>query len=113
MAYNGVIGDFQKIRENKIPHKVPCVTASEEFDVRWHGKYTYEEFCQDSDKIFDVYKAAIEYFNYDWAWVQIDDCFEFEPVGVTVKGKGNILRATCGYLPVNRETLKNLPTMDP
>lgn len=113
MAYQGVIEDFQKIRENKIPRRVPCVTASEEFDVRWHGKYTYEEFCQDGDKMFEVYKAAIEHFNYDWAWLQIDDCFEFEPVGVTVKGEGNILRATCGYLPVSWETLKNLPTMDP
>jgi uroporphyrinogen decarboxylase len=113
MAYNGVIEDFKKIRENKIPHRVPCVTASEEFDVKWHGKYTYEEFCQDGDKMFEVYKSAIEHFNYDWAWLQIDDCFEFEPLGVTVKGEGNILRATCGYLPVSWETLKNLPTMDP
>jgi uroporphyrinogen decarboxylase len=113
MAYQGVIEDFQKIRENKIPHRVPVVTASEEFDVRWYGKYNYEEFCQDGDKMFEVVKAAIEHFNYDWAWLQIDDCFEFEPVGVKVKGEGNILRATYGYLPVNRDTLKNLPTMNP
>jgi uroporphyrinogen-III decarboxylase len=113
MAYKGVIVDFQKIRENGIPGRVPVVACSEEFDVRWHGKYTYEEFCQDGNKIFEVYKAAIEQFDYDWAWVQIDDCFEFEPVGVKVKGEGNILRATCGYLPVNRETLRNLPDMDP
>jgi uroporphyrinogen-III decarboxylase len=113
MAYSGVIEDFQKIRENKIPRRVPVAASSEEFDVRWYGKYSYEEFCQDGDKIFEVYRAAIEKFNYDWAWLQIDDCFEFEPVGVTVKGEGNILRATCGYLPVSRDTLKNLPTMDP
>jgi uroporphyrinogen decarboxylase len=113
MAYKGVIEDFRKIRENKTPRRVPVVTASEEFDVRWHGKYTYEEFCQDGDKMFEVVKAAIEHFNYDWAWLQIDDCFEFEPVGVAVKGEGNILRATYGYLPVNQDTLKNLPAMDP
>jgi uroporphyrinogen decarboxylase len=113
MAYYGAVEDFQKIRENRTPRRVPCVSVSEEFDVRWHGKYTYEEFCQDGDKMFEVYKAAIEYFNYDWAWLQIDDCFEFEPVGVTVKGAGNILRATCGYLPVSWETLKNLPAIDP
>jgi uroporphyrinogen-III decarboxylase len=113
MAYKGVIEDFQKIRENKIPRRVPVVACSEEFDVRWYGKYSYEEFCQDGDKIFEVYKAAIERFNYDWAWVQIDDCFEFEPLGVEVKGEGDILRATYGYLPVNRNTLNNLPTMDP
>jgi uroporphyrinogen-III decarboxylase len=113
MAYKGVIEDFQRIRENKIPRRVPVVADSEEFDVRWYGKYCYEEFCQDGDKMFEVYKAAIERFNYDWAWLQIDDCFEFEPVGVEVRGEGNILRATCGYLPADFNTLKNLPTMDP
>lgn len=113
MAYNGVVDDFRSIRENKTPRRVPCVSDSEEFDVRWHGKYTYEEFCQDGDKMFEVYKAAIEHFNYDWAWVQVDDCFELEPAGMTVRGEGNILRATCGYLPANRNTLKNLPFIDP
>lgn len=113
MAYKGVIEDFQRIRENKIPKRVPVVTGSEEFDVKWYGKYSYEEFCQDGDKMFEVFKAAIERFDYDWAWLQIDDCFEFEPVGVKVKGEGNILRATYGYLPVNRETLNNMPVMDP
>ena len=113
MAYKGVIDDFQKIRENKIPRRVPVVTGSEEFDVKWYGKYNYEEFCQDGEKIFEVYKAAIERFDYDWAWLQIDDCFEFEPVGVKVRGEGNILRATYGYLPATMETLKNLPVLDP
>jgi uroporphyrinogen decarboxylase len=113
MAYKGVIEDFQKIRENRIPRRVPVVTASEEFDVRWHGRYTYEEFCQDGDKMFEVMKAAIERFDYDWAWLQIDDCFEFEPVGVKVKGEGNILRATYDYLSPTWETLKNMPTLDP
>jgi uroporphyrinogen decarboxylase len=113
MAYNGVIEDFQKIRENKIPRRVPVVTTSEEFDVKWYGKYNYEEFCQDGDKMFEVLKSAIERFDYDWAWVQIDDCFEFEPVGVKVKGEGNILRATYGYLPATWDTLKNLPFIDP
>ncbi len=113
MAYHGVKDDFRRIRENRIPHRVPVVTGSEEFDVRWHGKYTYEEFCQSGDKMFEVCKAAIERFDYDWAWLQIDDCFEFEPVGVRVKGEGNILRATYGYLPVDWNTLRNLPVIDP
>jgi uroporphyrinogen decarboxylase len=113
MAYKGVIEDFQKIRENKIPRRIPVVTGSEEFDVRWYGKYTYEEFCQDGDKMFEVMKAAVERFDYDWAWLQIDDCFEFEPVGVKVKGEGNILRATYGYLSPTWETLKKLPVIDP
>lgn len=113
MAYNGVIEDFKAIRELRKPRRIPCVACSEEFDVKWYGKYSYEEFCQDGDKIFEVYKAAITEFDYDWAWVQIDDCFEFEPIGVAVKGEGNILRATYGYLPATIETLKSLPILDP
>jgi len=113
MAYHGVIEDFQRIRENKIPFRVPVVACSEEFDVRWHGKYTYEEFCQDGDKMFEVFKSSIEKFDYDWAWVQIDDCFEIEPIGVKVKGEGNILRATYGYLEPTWVTLKALPEPDP
>jgi uroporphyrinogen decarboxylase len=113
MAYKGVVEDFQAIRRFKMPTRIPVTGASEEFDVKWHGKYTYEEFCQDGNKIFEVYKAAIEHFDYDWAWVQIDDCFEFEPIGVGVKGEGNILRGTYKYLPANRDTLVNVRHMDP
>ena len=113
MAYSGVIEDFQRIRENKTPRRVPVVATSEDFDVKWYGKYDYEEFCQDGDKMFEVTKAAIDHFDYDWAWLQIDDCFEFEPAGVKVKGEGNILRATYGYLPANFETLKKMPVLDP
>jgi uroporphyrinogen-III decarboxylase len=113
MAYTKAVDDFQSIRRSKLPTRIPCTCASEEFDVRWHGKYSYEEFCQDGDKIFEVYKAAIERFDYDWAWVQIDDCFEFEPIGVGVKGTGNILRATYQYLPVTRDAFAAVRSMDP
>jgi len=113
MAYNGVLEDFQRIRELKKPRRIPCVACSEEFDVRWYGRFTYEEFCQDGDKMFEVNRAVIDEFGYDWAWVQVDDCFEFEPAGVLVKGEGNLLRATYGYLPVSHETIANMPSMDP
>jgi MtaA/CmuA family methyltransferase len=113
MAYKGVVNDFQAIRNKTLPSRIPCTAASEEFDVKWYGKYCYEEFCQDGDKIFEVTKAAVEHFDYDWAWVQIDDCFEFEPIGVGVKGEENILRGTFKYLPVNRESLHGVGKMDP
>lgn len=113
MAYPNVVNDFRTIRKRGIPSRVPVVANSEEFDVKWHGQYNYEEFCQDGDKIYEVYQAAIDHFDYDWAWVQIDDCFEFEPIGVGVKGEGNILRATCQYLPPERETLAALRKLDP
>lgn len=113
MPYAGAVDDFRAIRALKTPRRVPCVALSEEFDVRWHGRWDYEEVCQDGDKIFEVLKASVEAFDYDWAWAQIDDCYEFEPIGVKVRGEGNILRATCGYLPEGRATLEALPRMNP
>lgn len=113
MAYPGVIDDFRAIRKLRTPKRIPCVALSEEFDVKWHGKYTYETFCQSGDKMAEVLGAAVEHFDYDWAWVQIDDCFEFEPIGVGVTGQDNILRATHGSLPVGADTLAKLPVMDP
>jgi len=85
---------------------------SEEFDVAWHGKYRYEELCRSGDKIHEVWSAAIREFDYDWAWVQIDDCFEFEPLGIACPGSGDILRATAGVLPVG-EGLDRLAAVNP
>jgi len=113
MAYPGAVDDFRAIREGRPPRRIPVVALSEEFDVRWHGRYSYEAFCQDGDKIFEVLRAAVEHFDYDWAWVQIDDCFEFEPLGVGVKGEGNILRATYRYLPAGRAELDRIGRLDP
>ena len=113
MAYKGVIEDFRKIRNLQIPENVPCVACSEEFDVKWYGKYCYEEVCQDGEKIYEVWNAAIKEFDYDWAWVQVDDCFEFEPLGIECPGQGNILRATHGTLPPQREYLDLITRMNP
>jgi len=113
MAYKGVIEDVRKAIELGKPKRIPVFACSEEFDVKWYGKYTYEEVCQDGEKMAEVWSAAIKEFDYDWAWLQVDDCFEFEPLGVGCVGSGNILRATKDYLPATHETLKNLPTVDP
>jgi uroporphyrinogen decarboxylase len=113
MAYDGVIEDVRAAVRLEKPRRVPVFACSEEFDVRWHGKHTYEEVCQDGEKMAEVWIAAIEEFDYDWAWVQVDDCFEFEPLGVETQGRENILRATKTYLPATRHSLDNLPTPDP
>ena len=113
MAYDGVMDDVRKAIQLEKPKRLPVFACSEEFDVKWYGKYTYEEMCQDGDKIAEVWIAAIEEFDYDWAWLQIDDCFEMEPLGVGTHGEGNILRATTKYLPATKETLDNLPMPDP
>jgi uroporphyrinogen decarboxylase len=86
---------------------------SEEFDVKWYGKYTYEEVVTNADRLVEVWSTAIKEFDYDWAWLQLDDCIEFETLGVGCVGSGNILRATHDYLPAAKETLKKLKMPDP
>jgi len=113
MAYHGVVDDVRDVARGRKPRRLPVFACSEEFDVRWHGKYTYEELCRDGAKIAEVWIAAIEEFDYDWAWLQVDDCFEFEPLGVGTHGEGNILRATRDYLPLTRQTLEALRMPDP
>ncbi|MFH1923823.1 MAG: uroporphyrinogen decarboxylase family protein, partial [Planctomycetota bacterium] len=113
MAYDGVLDDVRRAIALEKPKRMPVFACSEEFDVKWYGKYTYEQVCQDGDKIAEVWIAAIEEFDYDWAWMQIDDCFEFEPLGVGTHGEGNILRATRDYLPPTKETLQGLRMPDP
>ena len=113
MAYQGVLDDVHKAIALEKPERLPVFACSEEFDVKWYGKYTYEEMCQDGDKMAEVWIAAVEEFDYDWAWLQVDDCFEMEPLGVGTHGEENILRATTQYLPAIRETLAGLTIPDP
>jgi MtaA/CmuA family methyltransferase len=113
MAYPGVIDDVKRAVALERPRRLPVFACSEEFDVCWHGRYAYEELCQDGDKMAEVWIAAIEEFDYDWAWLQVDDCFEFEPLGVGTHGEGNILRATRDYLPATRDALDRLRMPEP
>ena len=113
MAYDGVVDDVKKAIALGEPNRVPVLALSEEFDVKWYGKWDYETVCQDGDKIAEVWIAAIEEFDYDWAWVQVDDCFEFEPLGVGCPGEGDILRATKDHLACTREGLESWVHFDP
>jgi uroporphyrinogen decarboxylase len=113
MAYGGLLDDVRRAIAMERPGRLPVFAHSEEFDCRWHGKYSYEEVCQDGAKMAEVWIAAIEEFDYDWAWLQVDDCFELEPLGVGTHGEGNILRATTGYLPAAEATLDRLEIPDP
>ncbi len=113
MAYDGVLDDVRRAIALEKPRRMPVLACSEEFDVKWYGRYTYEEVCQDGRKMAEVWIAAIEHFDYDWAWLQVDDCFELEPLGVGTHGEGNILRATTDYLPATRETLHSLRVPNP
>jgi uroporphyrinogen-III decarboxylase len=113
MAYDGVLDDVRRAIAGERPRRLPVFACSEEFDVKWYGRYDYEAVCQDGHKMAEVWIAAIEEFDYDWAWLQVDDCFEFEPLGVGTHGEGNILRATRDYRPPPAATLDQLRLPDP
>lgn len=107
MAYAGVLDDIRRAVALQRPERLPAFLCSEEFDVRICGS-RYDRYNADAREMARVQIEAIDRFDYDWAWLQVDDCIEFEPLGVGVKGGGDILPATCGYLPATEESLAAL-----
>jgi MtaA/CmuA family methyltransferase len=107
MAYAGVLGDIRKAVAMERPTGLPVFLCSEEADVRLCGS-RYDRYNSDATEMARVQIAAIERFDYDWAWLQVDDCIEFEPLGVGVEGGGDILPATCRYLPATDAALTAL-----
>jgi len=112
MAYKGVLEDIRKSIALQVPGRVPVFACSEEFDVRMAGS-TYSVYNRDAKEMARVQIEAIRKFDYDWAWLQVDDCIEFEVLGVGVKGDGNILPATNDYLPATRASLDRLRLPNP
>lgn len=111
MAYSGVMNDVLRCVRREKPARLPAFACSEEFDVRVIGQI-YSDYNSNAKIMAGTQIAAVERFDYDWAWLQVDDCIEFEPLGVGVKGSGNILPATCNYLPAKWETLRSLKMPD-
>jgi len=111
MAFPGCMEQVRKCVAGEVPDRLPVFACSEEMDVRL-SPYTYEEFATDAKKMAEVTINAIRRFDYDWAWLQVDDCILFELLGVGVRGEGDILFATCDYLPATRDTLNHLPRPD-
>ena len=107
MAYLGIIDDVKTCINLGIPKKFPVFALSEEFDVRMVGM-TYEEYSTNADKVVKSQSEGIKRFDYDWACVYIDDCLEFEPLGIVSVGSGNIPRSGKHFLPAKYSTLKNL-----
>ncbi len=107
MAYSGVMDDVRRAVALQRPEKLPVFICSEEMDVRVCGS-RYDRYNADAKEMARVQIEAIERFDYDWAWLQVDDCMEFEPLGVGVKGEGDILPATCDYLPTTDASLARL-----
>ncbi len=107
MAYAGVMTDIRKAVALGRPTRLPVFLCSEEADVRLCGS-RYDRYNSAAAEMARVQIEAIERFDYDWAWLQVDDCIEFEPLGVGVEGGGDILPATCRYLPATDDALSAL-----
>lgn len=107
MAYSGVLEDIRRAIAMERPQRLPVFICSEEMDVRLCGS-RYDRYNSDAKEMARVQIESIERFNYDWAWLQVDDCLEFETLGVGVKGEGDILPATCEYLPCTEASLEKL-----
>jgi len=107
MAYHGVLEDIRRAIAMQKPQRMPVFICSEEMDVRVCNS-RYDRYNSDAHETARVQIEAIERFDYDWAWLQVDDCIEFEPLGVGVKGQGDILPATCAYLPTTGAALAAL-----
>jgi len=107
VAYKGVMDDVRRAVAMQLPRKLPVFICSEEMDVRVCGS-RYDRYNRDAKEMARVQIEAVERFDYDWAWLQVDDCLEFEPLGVGVKGEGDILPATCDYLSATDAALAAL-----
>ncbi len=107
MAYDGVMDDVRRAVAMGRPERLPVFVCSEEMDVRVCGS-RYDRYNADATEMARVQIEAIERFDYDWAWLQVDDCMEFETLGVGVQGEGDILPATCDYLPATAASLERL-----
>ena len=112
MPYPGVHRDVKACIDLRTPSRYPAFALSEEFDVRAAG-ISYQEYSLDADKILEAQSLGIEEFGYDWANVYIDDCLEFEPLGVQTVGAGDVPRAAVSYLPAEAATLAGLRAPDP
>ncbi len=110
MAYRGVLKDIRAAINMKRPDRLPTFICSEEMDVRVCGS-RYDRYNSNAKEMARVQIETIERFDYDWAWLQVDDCLEFETLGVGVKGQGDILPATCDYLPANESSLATLNSL--
>ena len=111
MAYSGCMEDVRRCMRGEVPKRLPVFCCTEEADVRLSGE-VYERYCTDAKTMAHVQIEAVERFDLDWAWLQVDDCIIYEVLGVGVVGQGNILRATKDYLPATRDTLKSLKKID-
>jgi len=112
MAYHGILDDVRRCVKLQIPSRLPVMALTEEFDVG-QARLTYEEYAASANNVSRVHIEGIERFDYDWACIYIDDCIEFEPLGVRTIGSGNIPRSVAEFLPATLDVVRRLSIPDP
>jgi len=112
MPYATVLDDIRTCVNLGMPSRLPVMALTEEFDVGQAGM-TYEEYAASADSVARVHIHGVETFDYDWACIYIDDCIEFEPLGVETVGSGNIPRSVARFLPATQESIRSLRVPDP
>lgn len=89
------------------PGELPVLMLNQEFDARSCG-LTYEQYLSSVDAIVEAQARCIEEFDYDFAWMHLHDLVEFEPLGVSVKGGGNVVPGSAGHLAATAEMVSAL-----
>ncbi len=111
MAYPGVHEDFRTLARGGTPTRVPFFAISQEFDARRYG-VSYAEYLSSADTLFRAQAAAVRALDYDWVLLQLHDGLEFEPLGLEVRGGGNILPGIFSHLPLTAEAVRGLRVPD-
>ena len=112
MAYLNVLNDIKRCIGIEVPEQFPVLALTEEFDVAQAGM-TYKEYASSEENAAKVHIQGIEKFDYDWACVYIDDCIEFEPLGVETICFNNVPASASRFLPAVQESISRLDIPDP
>ncbi len=89
------------------PGQAPLLLLSQEFDARCCD-LTYEQYLSSARMVIETQARCIQEFDYDFAWMHLHDLVEFAPLGVPVKGGGNIVPGAAGHLPSTKEMVDAL-----
>ncbi|MFB3880082.1 MAG: uroporphyrinogen decarboxylase family protein [Armatimonadota bacterium] len=89
------------------PGEVPVLLLSQEFDARLCG-LSYEQFLASPLSVADTLGRCVREFDYDFGWVHLHDLIEFAPLGVPVKGGGDVVPGAAGHLPAEEHTVQDL-----
>ena len=81
MAYKGVLDDYRRAIRMERPARMPALLCGEEVDGRLTGS-CYDFYNSNATEMVGVQKEAVKRLDYDWAWLQVDDCIEFETLGI-------------------------------